>query len=220
MPGGELITAKSNRASQIRRWTNPDKQSAQPGNGLSPQSLQRRATVFNQVLVQSRSRRPAPGMDTNQPNPDIRPASCKPVRPHHQNRQPRHRRRQRISRRRRPRHKSGKQRTPHRRAQCRRRAGRHHRRHLHRHGAMMRTMPSAASRQTCVVAAFERPSQGPQPEEQNQRNGEQAPHLIRCYTNCTLPGTIANAPLSPQLSPSFIINVFGTLIPSKGIQGV
>jgi len=76
---------------------------------------------------------------------------------------------QRMSRRGRTRKRAGEQRAGCRRGQHRRRPGRclrYHRRHPHCHRAVMRSMPTAAGRQTRVVAGFERPRQGPQPEEQ------------------------------------------------------
>ncbi len=55
---------------------------------------------------------------------------------------------------------------------------RHHRRHPHRHRAVMRSVTTAAGRQAQVVTGFERPRQGPQSEVQNHENRDPAPHLI------------------------------------------
>ena len=46
-----------------------------------------------------------------------------------------------------------------------------------RHGAVMRSIAAAARRQARVVAGCEGGSERPQPEEQNEEDGESAPHL-------------------------------------------
>jgi hypothetical protein len=55
----------------------------------------------------------------------------------------------------------------------------HHRRHLLGYGAMMRAVTPAACWQICVLAAGNR-RQRSQPEDQNEQNGEAAPHLGSC----------------------------------------
>lgn len=56
--------------------------------------------------------------------------------------------------------------------------GLHHARH-HRvgHGAVMRSVAAAAGGQARVVVGCERGRKRPQPEKQNEEDGESAPHL-------------------------------------------
>ena len=46
-----------------------------------------------------------------------------------------------------------------------------------RHGTMVRSMAAAAGRQARIVAGIESGRKRPQPEEQNEEDGERAPHL-------------------------------------------
>jgi len=75
-------------------------------------------------------------------------------------------------------HEAREERAGGRSGQRRRRAGRDQGCQLRCHGAVMRTMAAAAGWQTHVVAGFEHPRQGAQPEEQNQKNRDPAPHPI------------------------------------------
>lgn len=52
-----------------------------------------------------------------------------------------------------------------------------HRRYLRGHGAVVRSTPPAAGRQSWVIAAFDRRRDWSQREEEDQEDGEAAPHV-------------------------------------------
>lgn len=82
-------------------------------------------------------------------------------------------------------HVTGEQRTGWGRSKGGRRSGcgsGHPCRHAHRHGAVVRPVPPATSRQTGILARFESRRKRSKPEEQDQEDGEAAPHLTIMLT--------------------------------------
>lgn len=148
------------------------KHSAQSGNGLSPRPINTGLRSSTQSSGEGSSRRAASCACASRLRAHTHPAARRRKRLHRRPLQLHGRSRQSMGRNRSPAQRPWEHRACQRCRQHRRRTRRllsHHRCHLHGHRAVMRSMPPAAGGQTRVVARFERPRQGPQPEKQNQR---------------------------------------------------
>lgn len=136
------------------------------------------ASGFSRLLSSDFPRRSAPGVGAAWIGMCGRPRNCGPVCLRHQSRQPRGHGNQRRDGRQDCCRGAGVIRAGERRGKGRPGIGLRLRRgHLHGHGAVVRSVPPAAGRQSGVVAGFERGRKRPEPEEQDQEDGKSAPHL-------------------------------------------